>query len=264
MNIILFTQDDPFYIKVFFQEFLSKYESLSDIKAIVISRPMGKKNIVKLAQQMYDFYGLADFIRMGMKYAYIRIMSHKRLRKKTAESLPKTYSLKQLADSFGIKVIERSDLNSESFLGVMKSFNPDLFISVAAPIIFKEDLINIPKLDCINIHNSPLPKYRGMLPNFWQMFHGEESVGVTVHKIDKGIDTGDIIRQDYVPIEPADTLNDLIIKTKKYDAKMIIEIIKDYNKGSIQYKKMEGKGSYFSFPTHKDVAEFKKRGKRLL
>jgi len=264
MKIVFFTQDDPFYIKVFFDEFLGRCGNLEEIRAIVISRPMGKKSTWKLARQMYDFYGPVDFIRVGMRYAFLKFMSRTDPGKIKPGIVPRTYSLKQLAGVYGIPVIERSDLNSKAFQDMIRTLEPDLFISIAAPIIFKEDLINIPKIDCINIHNSPLPNYRGMLPNFWQLYHGEENVGITIHKIDKGIDTGDIIRQDMMPIGRRDTLNDLIIKTKRYNAMMIREIIEDYREGRVRYRKMEGKGSYFSFPTRDDVIEFRKKGRKLI
>ena len=264
MNIVFFTQDDPFYIKVFFDEFLSKYESLGEIRAIVISNPMGKKSTWRLARQMYIFYGLVDFIKVGMRYTFVKIMSRTKPGMRKSGRSPKTYSLKQLAEVFGIPVIERSNLNRLDFQDMIKTYDPDLFISIASPIIFKKDLISIPKIDCINIHNSPLPNYRGMLPNFWQLYHGEDSVGITVHKIDKGIDTGDIIRQDRMPIGHQDTLNDLIIKTKRHNATMIREIIQDYREGKVIYRKMDGKGSYFSFPTRKNVIELRKRGRKLI
>ncbi len=264
MNIVFFTQEDPFYIKVFFDEFLKNYGSRDNIKAIVISRLMAKKSTFKLARQMYDFYGLHNFVRVGSKYAYRKIMGRKRISSNGTAAKMKTYTLQQLAGAFGLNVIERSDLNSKSFRELIRKYDADLFISVASSVIFKKELINIPKLDCINIHNAPLPKYRGMLPNFWQLYHGETEAGITVHRIEEGIDTGDIISQRFVQIEAHDSLNDLIIKTKKEDAKIMMQIIEDYRNGEISYRKMEGEGSYFTFPTREDVREFKSKGKRLL
>lgn len=264
MKIIFFTQEDPFYVKIFFDEFLRRHKFLDDIKAIVISKPMGKKSILKLAQQMYCFYGLFDFIRMGCKYAYIRLMGKKPIGRIRSGDPPTTYTIKQLAKAYGLNIIERSDLNSQGFLSLIKQYDPDLFISVASPIIFKAPLINIPKLDCINIHSAPLPQYRGMLPNFWQMYRGEKQAGITIHRIDVGIDTGDIIVQGYVTIDPHESLHQLIRKSKKHGAKLMTEVIEGFRQGTIEYKKMIGAGSYFSFPNRKDVIEFRKRGRSLL
>lgn len=264
MRIIFFTQDDPFYVKIFFDEFLKNYKFLDEIKAIVISRSMGQKSTYKLAKQMFGFYGPVNFLRMGLRFTYLKCMSKKQINKSDSGKIPKTYSIKQTASAYGVNVIERSDINSKDFLSLIKRYNADLFISVASPIIFKQEIINIPKLDCINIHNAPLPNYRGMLPNFWQMYHGEKKIGITVHRIETGIDTGAIISQHYVVIESDETLDHLIRKTKKENAKLIINVIEDFRSGHIKYQKMEGEGSYFTFPSRKDVKEFKQRGKKLL
>ena len=263
MNIIFFTQEDPCYVKVFFDEFFKKYEKLDEIKAFVISRPMGKKSTKKLAKQMYDFYGPVDFVKVGIRYVYKKLMARRPVTQKKNNVIP-TYSVKQLAESYGLNVIERSDLNSPDFHQILKQYEPDLFISVASPIIFKEKLINIPKLDTINIHNAPLPKYRGMLPNFWQLYHDEKQAGMTIHRIDTGIDTGDMLMQHFTPIEPDDSLHDLILKTKKEGATQMMKIIDDFRSGNVKYSKIEGEGSYFTFPTREDVVEFKRQGKRLL
>jgi methionyl-tRNA formyltransferase len=263
MKIVFFTQEDPFYVKVFFEEFFKQYRLLHEIKAIVISRPMGKKSVWKLATQMYNFYGFSDFIRMGLKYVYIKIMGKRSIKALESEP-PKTYTLRQLANLYGLEVIERSDLNSPDFITLIRRHDADLFISVASPVIFKKELISMPRLDCINIHNAPLPRYRGMLPNFWQLYHGEKESGITIHRIDTGIDTGDIVSQLFVPIGADESLHDLIVRTKKEGARLMSMVIDSYRQGRIQYKKMEGEGSYFSFPTREDVHAFKKKGHRLL
>jgi len=257
MNIVFFTQEDPFYVKVFFDEFFRQFKPLNEIKAIVISRPMGKKSIFDLARQMYNFYGPYDFLRMGFRYAHIKVMGKRPVRKPANGSGPRTYTLKQL-------VIERSDLNSGDFRQSISQYSPDLFISVASPIIFKKELIALPKMDCINVHNAPLPKYRGMLPNFWQLYHGEKEAGITIHRIAEGIDTGDIVARHFVSIEPEETLHDLIIKTKKMDARFMADVIEDYRLGKVTCRKMTGEGSYFTFPNRNDVKIFKQRGRRLL
>lgn len=269
MNIVFFTQEDPFYVKIFFDEFFANYKSLDEIKAVVISKAMGKKSLFALAKQMYGLYGPFNFLRVGFKYAYYKLMSKRKVSKsfqsaQSAKSVNRTYSIKQLCDTYGIPTIERSDINSESFISMIKTYNPDLFISVACPIIFKQSLIDIPKLDCINIHNAPLPKYRGMLPNFWQLYHREKNVGITVHRIQKGIDTGDMIIQEMIPIIEEESLDSLIKRTKRYGADIISKIIQDFQDGNIKYSKMIGEGSYFSFPTRSDVKKFHKMGKRIL
>jgi methionyl-tRNA formyltransferase len=264
MNLVFFTQEDPFYVKAFFDEFLQHYTFLDEIKAIVISKSMAKKSALKLAQQMYDFYGFYNFLRVGSQYSYRKLMGRKIVRNNGYKDIVKTYTLQQLARVYGLNVIERSDLNSRDFQDYIRQYNADLFISVASSIIFKEELIKIPRLDCINIHHAPLPRYRGMMPNFWQIYHGESEVGITIHRINKGIDTGDIIIQNYIPVRENESLHKLMLRSKKEGARIMIQVIEDFRKGRISYKKMEGAGSYFTFPTRDDVTEFKRRGNRLI
>jgi methionyl-tRNA formyltransferase len=147
----------------------------------------------------------------------------------------------------------------------VKGMNIDLIISVAAPVIFKKDIIQLPKYGCINIHHAKLPKYRGMMPNFWQMYHDEKRVGMTIHEINPKIDDGRIILQKEVDIDQRETLNALIKRTKRIGAHLMIEAIEMIRSGNVKYlENRADEGTYFSFPKREDVREFKKRGKKLI
>lgn len=261
LNILFITQDDPFYVKLFFEEFFKIYKPLHEIKGVVIASAMGKKSLFQLARQMYDFYGPLDFFRMGMKFATY----------KTAALAPISSGIKswrtiaQLCNRHGIPVIQESNVNGGPFLDNIRPMNLDLIVSVAAPVIFKENLISLPQFGCINIHNGKLPRYRGMLPNFWQMYEGEKTVGVTIHEINPGIDDGRIILQRDVDIEATETLESIIKRTKRIGAHFMMEAINIIRTGNVTY--MENPvtdGSYFSFPSREDVKEFKRRGKRIM
>ena len=261
LKILFITQDDPFYVRLFFEEFFKHYKSLHEISAVVIAHAMGKRSYAKLARQMYDFYGPVNFTRMGTKYALRKMLVH----------LPNAFrknggfNLSQLCGNYRVPVIYESRINSAEFLQTVKGMNIDLIISVAAPVIFKKDIIQLPKCGCINIHHAPLPKYRGMMPNFWQMYHNEKRVGMTIHEISPKIDDGRIILQKEVDIKPKETLDALIKRTKRIGAHLMIEAIEVIKSGKVKYvDNKEAEGSYFSFPTREDVREFKKRGKKLI
>lgn len=263
MKIVFFTQDDPFYVKVFFDEFFRIYDKREEIQAIVISKSMGKKSKYLLAKQMLEFYGYYDFLKVGLKYAVFKTLSTRNLKNKNRSS--RTYSVKQVADLYDIPILLKNDLNSKAFIDCVQKYNADLFISVASPIIWKEPLIKIPSMACINIHNAPLPNYRGMLPNFWQLYNRENKVGITIHRIDIGIDTGPIIEQAIIDLVGVDqSLDSLIRKTKRIGAHTMIDVIEKFRSDQVEYRKMQGSGSYYSFPKKKDVQEFRKRGGRLL
>lgn len=83
----------------------------------------------------------------------------------------------------------------------LAAFAPDLIISVRFSLIFKPDMIDRVPLGIVNVHPGPLPGYRGLFAPFWQILHGEQQLGCTVHVIDPGIDTGDVIGIARVPFQ---------------------------------------------------------------
>jgi methionyl-tRNA formyltransferase len=173
--------------------------------------------------------------------------------------------LRQLCRAQNIEVLYQNGLHQPEFLDKLRRQNLDLIISVAAPTIFKQELIDIPRLGCINIHHAPLPRYRGMMPNFWQLYHGEKTVGITIHKINSKIDEGEIILQRQVLINPIESLDALIKRTKRLGAHYMVEAIKMIRNGRVRYKKNRPEeGSYFSFPKREDVRKFRGMGYRLL
>jgi len=260
-RILFITQDDPFYVRLFFEEFFRRYQHLSEIKGVVIAQAMGTKSKSELARQMYDFYGPCDFFKMGLRYAAYKSLAATPGFMRSNGS----YNIAQLCKNHGIHVIHESAINAEPFLSRLEGMNLDLIISVAAPSIFKQGIIAVPKHGCINIHNGKLPKYRGMLPNFWQMYQNEKSIGITIHEINPGIDDGRIILQKDVDILAGETLDSLIKRTKKIGAHFMVEAIEQIKSGDVVYKdNLATEGTYFSFPTREDVKEFKRRGKKII
>jgi len=155
------------------------------------------------------------------------------------------------------------NLNSQSFLQHCRELNIELIASVSPSQIFKEDLINLPKQGCINIHTAKLPKYRGLYPTYWAMAHGEKTLGVSIHYIEKGIDTGKIILQDELEIPSNTTLDYMLKTTKLKGAELLLEAINQIDVGKVEAYYAEGQGSYFSFPTAESYKRFKSLGHKL-
>ncbi len=110
--------------------------------------------------------------------------------------------------SHGIPVYYPRSVNDAEFLPVLKQLSPDIMVSAQYNRILKSHVIAVPRLGAINIHFAPLPKYRGVLPIVWALVEGGPS-GVTIHYIDPGIDTGDIIAQTLLPLYQTETARSL-------------------------------------------------------
>ena len=260
MKLIFITQDDPFYVRCFFEEFFGIYPFPREIDAVVIQAPMGKKSMAPLVRQMYGFYG-KDFWRMGLRYVRAKSLN----RMGTLFSRTEWMGLGALCRAHGIEVLYSDDLHRPEFLDEIRKRGVDLVISVAAPTIFRRELIDLPPLGCINIHHAPLPRYRGMMPNFWQLYHGEKTVGITVHRMNLGIDDGEIILQKEVAVNPGESLDTLIKRTKRLGAHCMAEAIERIRNGGFQpVENRAVQGSYFSFPSRQDVRRFRRMGHKLL
>lgn len=118
--------------------------------------------------------------------------------------------LRAFADGAGVPFFRPSAVNDDAFLARVRPLNADLFVSMSYDQIFKERLLCTPQLGVINCHAGALPRYRGRNVLNWALINGENHFGVSVHYVDEGIDTGDLIRQRKFPIAPDDRYGDVL------------------------------------------------------
>jgi methionyl-tRNA formyltransferase len=114
-------------------------------------------------------------------------------------------SYRRAADELGLHVEQPTDVNDPAFVSRVDRLTPDFVLSFQAAQILKRPLIQTARLACLNLHFGPLPRYRGVAPIAWAIINGERSTGVTIHHIDPGIDSGDIVKAREVPIGLHDT-----------------------------------------------------------
>ena len=170
-------------------------------------------------------------------------------------------SIKELCLNKKIPYYIVENHNGKESENILRNLKPDLIITANTRII-KSNILDIPTIGCINIHKSKLPKYAGLDSIFWALYHGEEEIGVTIHYLDKGIDTGDMILQETFKIMPEDTLQLLDKKATLLGADLISRAVKLLEKGTIPripFNKQER--TYFSWPTAKQRRELKNRQK---
>jgi len=120
-------------------------------------------------------------------------------------------------------------------------------------------------MGCINIHTARLPQYRGMMPNFWNLYHDERTSAITIHTMDVDIDRGEILMQKEFEIDPRESLDQLIKRTKRLGAACMLECLEGIaRRGFEPVDPPDVEPSYFSFPTREHVREFRRKGYRLL
>jgi methionyl-tRNA formyltransferase len=250
LRVLLVTEDDPLYVIRFFEVFFREYPADAiEVCGITIDRPFHEP-AWKTLRRMVGLYGILGVARVSARFLGAKLRRR---------------SIARLASEKGIPLFPTSSVNAPEYLARVRQLSPDVIVSVAAPEIFRKEILRLPRLGCINIHSGRLPVYRGMMPTFWQMLHGESAITVTVHDMAEKLDAGSILGTVTVPIEPGDSLDRVITKTKQEGARLVIDILGKIGRGQASRVPVDMSGaSYFSFPKREHVREFRKRGHRLL
>lgn len=155
--------------------------------------------------------------------------------------------------------------NDQSNIDWLKNLNIDLIVSYSAPCIFKSELLELPKLGCINLHCSLLPKYAGLLPSFWTLYEKSKAFGATVHKMDNRIDNGEILGQVKVAMPEKPSMYRVIVETKRAGGHLMVLTIKKILSGNISAQPNSlNEQDYFSWPTIDQIKAFRREGGRLI
>ncbi len=157
------------------------------------------------------------------------------------------------ARQWGIPSYQPANPNDPTFTAKLADLEPDLFLAAGYPIILKKEILAIPELVPVNFHASLLPDYRGKHPVFWALRNGEKWSGLTVHVMDSGIDTGDIIYQLKIRTRQDDSVGTLYQRIMDQSVDLVGKLIADAEHNSIPRRTQpKDAGSYFSSTTEED------------
>ncbi len=147
--------------------------------------------------------------------------------------------VRKSADLLGIPVAIKTRANYGELFARIVSLKPDFIVVAAFSMILPVDLLDLPRLGCINLHASLLPKYRGVSPVQASILSGDESTGCTTMLMDEGIDTGDILLQIEQKIDPEETSGSLACKLAAAGADLLVRTLEGVADGKIQPKKQD-------------------------
>jgi len=254
LKVYIVTQDDPFYIPIFLKYFFEEIDEDVNLQTTFLLDPFGE-SFTALIRRMYALYGPIDFVRRGLDF----------VARKASDAIGwGSYSVVTVAQSHDISVETVDTVNEPSFVERIETENISVILSVSAPEIFGPSLLQAPSWGCLNVHTAKLPKYRGMLPTFWALYHGDDEIGVTIHTMEEEIDQGQIAKQATFPVSSSDTLDDVIQQGKREGGELAAQALNALAEDNLQLRPMKGEESYFSFPTAEERRELQRRGRRLL
>lgn len=189
------------------------------------------------------FMGTPDFAQESLKSIYdagfeiIGVVTNPDKPKgrgmKLAYSPVKEYALEK-----NLKIYQPIKIkNNTEFLDEIKTLAPDVICVVAYGKILPKEILEIPKLGCINVHGSLLPKYRGAAPIQWAVLNGDKTTGITTMYMNEGMDTGDMILKEEVEIGPEETTGDLWQKLSKIGGEILVKTLKLIEEGKAPREK---------------------------
>lgn len=189
------------------------------------------------------FMGTPDFAEESLKAIYEA--GHEILSVVTNPDRPKGRGMKliatpvkQYAQEKEIKIYQPQKVKGNTeFIEEIKSQKPDVICVVAYGKILPNEILEIPKYGCINVHASLLPKYRGAAPIQWAVLNGDKTTGVTTMYMDTGMDTGDMILKEEVQIGEYETTGELWERLSKIGAKLLVKTLKEIESGTVKREK---------------------------
>jgi methionyl-tRNA formyltransferase len=142
--------------------------------------------------------------------------------------------VKILAQELSIPVIQPNRLRELDTMAQLQGWSPDLIVVAAFGQILRQPVLDLPPLGCINVHGSLLPRWRGAAPIQAAILHGDDQTGITIMKMDAGVDTGDMLSQRSTPILPDDTAGTLSARLATLGADLLMDTLPAYLAGELQ------------------------------
>ncbi len=139
--------------------------------------------------------------------------------------------VKERALALGLDVYQPAKMRDGEALGILQGLNPDLIAVAAYGKILPVDILNLPRLGCVNVHSSLLPKYRGAAPINWAVLNGEEETGVTIMYMAEGMDTGDILAQASTSIGVSENAAQLFERLAGMGADLLVDTVAALEQG---------------------------------
>lgn len=209
-------------------------------------------NIIYLGTPDFAVPTLASIYNKG--YNISLVITQRDKKKGRGKKLQYT-PVKEKALILGLEVFQPDNINDEEVIEKIRTLKPDFIIVAAYGQILKKELLTIPKYGCLNVHASLLPRYRGAAPINWAIINGEKQTGISIMRMEEGLDTGDTILIKSIPIKDEDDFVSIHDKLKELGADMIIHAINDILKGQAIFTAQDHTNSNYAPMIFKDTGK---------
>ena len=259
MKIVILANDN-FFCFTFIKDILELRKD--DIKFVVFSSALiGKRGTFASIKWALKNTGFRHTVFKLMVYGIFRTMA---IVCKLFPLIPNRYSFHLWAKQNNMNYISTANINRESVVQQIKSANPDLIIAANMNQIIKKQILEIPPKGCINTHCGPLPRYGGISPYVWALANNEDHSAATIHYMEEGLDEGDIIVQEKIPVVKNDSAFALFYRCCLKAAELLPKVVDSIENGTVcAYDQDLSRKTYFSWPTKGCVKNLHQNGYKL-
>nr|WP_156763248.1 methionyl-tRNA formyltransferase [secondary endosymbiont of Trabutina mannipara] len=162
--------------------------------------------------------------------------------------------VKQLAESYNVPVFQPFSLHNIEVQRCIEELNADILVVVAYSMILPKAVLDIPKIGCINVHGSLLPKWRGAAPIHRALLAGDDFTGITIIKMDAGLDTGPVLYRNICTIQPDDTSASLYAKLAKMGSNALLKTLELLIAGSVTAEPQNNELASYAYKISKEEA----------
>ncbi len=172
---------------------------------------------------------------------------------KGRSSQPIPSDVKVCAAEYGIPVFQPKRIREPEAVERLRAEQADIIVVAAFGQILSKEILDMPRYGCINVHGSLLPKYRGAAPIQWAVLNGEKEAGNTIMQMNEGLDTGDILTQESVELDPEETAGTLYDKLSAMGGSLLLRTMEEIEKGTITPVPQEESKSCYARMLRKDM-----------
>ena len=219
------------------------------ICGITIVRPDARHRKTEVLRHYVRIFGYTGFLLMGIFHGLLLLLN--------CFKWWGPFSVVRVAKEHNIPYRLVSDVNAQDHVDFLKGLHVDAIIANSDQV-FREELLSTARIGVFNRHSALLPSYKGFWPVYWAVVNGEKDIGVTFHKMEKKVDSGDIVLQEKIPIEAGDSLVSLYYKAFKSSASLACQCIQKLSCGELTFSP-NGPGTYYLRPGIKERRKFLKR-----
>ncbi len=261
LNVFIISQEEPFYIPKVIRYLAEHQNKNFTIVGATRLQPHRKNKTMKHwlleRTKIYTYWEL--FITTCF-FIYCKVWY--KLLAKLGVFNP--YSVKSIYAKNNINEVKTNDINSSAYINQLKALGIDVILSISPPQLFGKELLNLPKLACLNAHGTLLPRHRGVFGSWWMLYQNDKEIGTTIHTMVEKLDAGEIVWQQEIAMPKKATQYTIAYHTKKIMAAGLVEILANYAKNEVKTIAIKYKESYHKSPSKQQGKDFHKKGLRVV